>query len=169
VVPPGVSGAADRSDELWQAVHARLGAVGGLFARTRQSGRLLGRPSFTDSSYLLTGFAKSSECGGALTAEGRGWGPPGARSSRHVYVCATYRRRGATKCSNHTPVRHDVADAAVLGAIARVLEEGWLDAALERALARIRARQDRHAEDRATLVADLAAVDRRIQRSLDLL
>ncbi len=52
------------SDELWHAVQERLARATPWFAKMRQGGPLKGRPSHTDSSYLLTGFATCGICRG---------------------------------------------------------------------------------------------------------
>jgi hypothetical protein len=50
------------SDELWHAVQERLARAAPWFAKRRRGSQLTGRPSHTDSAYLLTGFATCGIC-----------------------------------------------------------------------------------------------------------
>jgi site-specific DNA recombinase len=156
------------SEDLWNAAHARLTAAGGWFARMRQGGKLLGRPSFTDSQHLLTGFTTCAICGGSIVTEGRRHGSPGKRTVVRFYGCTTNRRSGDAACANRVVLRQEVLESAVLDDIARKLHDR-VESAIDLALARLRAGRDEHAERRSQIDRELAQVDQRIQRGLDAL
>jgi len=153
-------------DDLWNAAHARLAAAGGWFARMRTGGKLLGRPSFTDSEHLLTGFTTCAVCGGSIVTEGRRHGSPGKRHVVRFYGCTTNRRSGPAACANRTVLRQEIFETAVLDDIARKLNDR-VESAIDLALARLRAGRDEHTERRGQLERELAQVDQRIQRGLD--
>ncbi len=151
-------------DDLWRAVHERLARVGNTFARAR-GGHLQGRPSRLDidSPYLLTGMARCGVCGGTIQALTRGHGAKRAR----FYGCGYNHKRGSTICPNGLQIRQDILDGAVLHAINDVLDERTIEAAVDKALERLRSGQERDLDRRGQIERELSLIEHRIQRTVD--
>jgi site-specific DNA recombinase len=156
-------------DELWQCVKVTLDARAAIFPRGTDR-KLMGRPRYKDeSSYLLVGFAKCSMCGGPVGTDLRGWGPAGARRSVPHYACLDSKRRGKAICINRVALRQDLLDRAILGAIGDTLHPSVLDAAVEKALARLAKRQRAVLDRRAQVERELTQVQQRLDRLIDAL
>jgi len=105
------------SDALWDAAQAR-------FTRTRmtvtttQGPRPIVRRDLT-SPYLLSGFGRCGVCGWSMTVITRPHGTTPHRRRVSFLGCLSHYKRGPEVCSNGRLVRLEVADAAVLEALAR--------------------------------------------------
>ncbi len=130
---------------------------------------LVGRPSHAESAYLLTGFATCAACGGSLATISRMHGTAPHRHLTRFYGCSVHEKRGSTMCANRVVVRQEIVDGAILAAIKDVLDEEQLSAAIEKALARLKAKSLNARDGRAQLERDLHHVDGRISRLLDAL
>ncbi|MEN3339851.1 MAG: site-specific recombinase [Acidobacteriota bacterium] len=113
----------------WRAAHDRIDAARERVQalRPEADGR---RARDVDSKYLLSGFARCSECGGSLgvLSEGRG--------RRRVYGCSRARR--GNRCSNHLQVPLERTDDAVLTAIIdQVLCDVVVEAIVNRVVGRL--------------------------------
>ena len=98
------------SEELWQAVQARLGEARSCYLSSTH-GEAFGRPpNQRESKYLLTGFVRCGVCGGSLIV--------GSRSHRKqrsfLYECSSFHRRGSQVCANDLNVSLTMADEAIL-------------------------------------------------------
>jgi site-specific DNA recombinase len=159
------------SEELWQAVHARLAKAGAALPRTRQGGKLLGRPSYLDgdSPYLLMGFTACSICGGPVGTETRMHGTGSKRWPVRHYRCLTSQKRGDTVCGNRVTLRQELLDQAVLGSVSEVLDERIMDAAVDRALERLRTGHEKHLDRKTQVERELsliAAQERRLVEAI---
>ncbi len=154
-------------EALWQAVDERLRARALRFplARTcKTGGNVL---AITYSEYLLTGFGRCAECGGALGTITRSHGAPPNRFLVRFYGCTTAVNRGPTICGNRTRVRHNILDAAFLDAIRASLDDGIIEEAVARAGALRRERRSKAVERRRGLEREFQEVDQRIDRLVD--
>ena len=121
------------SDELWQAAHRRIEAD-----RKRYAGRLRGWTPGARGSYLLTGLAQCSGCGGGIEVQTRSHGSQRAK----FYTCARSYKSGLDVCGNRIAIRTEVADAAVLAMIERaVLSPETRERAITEAARRIAQRR----------------------------
>jgi site-specific DNA recombinase len=95
--------------ELWAAAHARIAATVNTFLRAADgSGRMVGHAEAIVNRYLLSGLlacgahsdapGRKPFCGSPLIATTRG------RKRVPSYVCAGYREKGKTFCTNQTGV-----------------------------------------------------------------
>jgi DNA invertase Pin-like site-specific DNA recombinase len=157
------------SDELWRAVHERLARATPWFTNMRQGGTLPGRPSHTDSAYLLTGFATCGTCRGAVATITRMHGTAPHRHPVRFYGCPIHDKRGNTICSNRVVVRHEIVERAILSAISEVLDEQLLTRALDKALDRLKAEGDQAQRRQPQIERDLNQIEGRISRLLDVL
>lgn len=98
------------SDDAWAAAHARLQGARSTVVGVRQRDR--------ESRYLLSGLARCGCCGGSFAATSRAHGSGSNRRRVHFYSCIAHHKRGPAICMNGHHLRMEVADAAVLGAIA---------------------------------------------------
>jgi len=88
------------TDDIWNAVHARLTAVRGVYLKAT-GGRPFGRPALGGpSKYLLTNLALCGCCGGPMKVRSRSHGT----GRKHFYGCARYHDRGRTVCTNGSDV-----------------------------------------------------------------
>ena len=125
------------SDELWKAAHRRIEAD-----RKRYAGKPNGKPNgwgtAARGTYLLTGLARCSECGGGIEVQTRSHGSQRAK----FYTCATSYKRGTDVCGNRVAIRTELADAAVLEMIERaVLSSEIGERAIQEATRRITQRR----------------------------
>ncbi len=147
------------SDDLWQAAHARL-------QRTRNAFRPTpGAPSRLDgpSPYVLSGVGRCAPCGGAMIALSRHHG----RRRGFFYGCAYNAKRGPAVCANNLHLPQAVLEQAVLDAVAHALDASILEAAVTRALQRLRDDARASSERRRQLEQDLAAVQAQEGRLVD--
>ncbi len=147
------------SADLWQRVQARLQQVQNVFMRSSlsdKSGQLLGRPAMRDfdSPYLLSGLARCGSCGGPIDAYGRDNG-----GKRRTYGCAYHRKRGASICKNAVRVEQDVLDTVLLQAISEALDERLTEAAIEKALARIRSGDETRLSRKSLVERELSLIE----------
>ena len=156
------------SEDLWARVQARRHCRRRSYPRSPTTGRLLGRPSWHDghSNYLWTGFGRCV-CGGSIRVTHRRHGTQPNRVIVRSYLCATRDNRGEAKCANDVLVRVEALDRALVAALAEVLDDRLLEAAVGRALARLQAGQQHVLDHRAQVERDLVQVQHRIDRSLD--
>ena len=99
------------SDDLWNAVHARLGA-----RRQFVRGQAVRPGRDIESKYLLSGFARCGTCGGAMVAMSRRrTGQPRAL----FYGCSAHQKRGPLVCDNALVLPIDRVNDAVLTALVR--------------------------------------------------
>ena len=147
-------------EALWQAVEGRRRRAAESYLRQARTGQLGGRRSGGDfeSPYLLSGLGQCGVCGGSLVAMTRGHG----RRRAKFYGCAYHHKRGATVCSNSVQLRQEILDGALLEAIGKVLDEQLVEAAVERALDRLRARRGKQADRGRELQRELSLVEARM-------
>ncbi|MGH7309365.1 MAG: recombinase family protein, partial [Candidatus Rokuibacteriota bacterium] len=157
------------SDELWQAVHARLEQARELLPRSFQGGRLIGRPSYLggESPYLLTGFTKCSICGGAIGSIPRAHGSGDDRRKVDYYGCFTYHRRGPAICTNKTHIQQELLDNALLKALHEALDAQIFERAVDTELARLRAGQADHLDRRTQIERELSLLEARERRLVE--
>jgi site-specific DNA recombinase len=157
------------SPELAAAVDARLSTATSTFRRAA-GGRLTGgavqAPGYA-SLYLLTNFARCSECGGPIGTITRTHGSGGKRFPARFYGCTTRDRRGPATCANSTLLRHEILDAAFLDAIRAKVEDDLIRDAVTRAVDLRRARQSATLERTPAIEREIQAVDQRITRLVD--
>jgi site-specific DNA recombinase len=158
-------------EDLWTRVQAQRQRRRRSFPRSPRSGRLLGRPGWHDgdSAFLLTGFGRCTTCGdGSIRVTHRRHGTAAKRVIVRSYVCSIHDTRGPAKCSNNTLVRVGALDQALIDALAGILDDHrLLEAAVDRALARLLAGQQHGLDRRAVLERELAQVQHRLDRALD--
>src|SRR5205823_4089997 len=101
---------------------------------------LVGRPpGHVESPYLLTGLLRCAGCGGSINVSRK---PTRGREALY-YVCATFRTRGAAKCTHGIHARLEPLDAAILGVLERkVLTEDVIAEVVERNVARYAAQAE---------------------------
>jgi DNA invertase Pin-like site-specific DNA recombinase len=143
------------SDDLWSAAQATREKRNKRFQRDA-SGKIR-RTAVGNASTrkrLLSGFLACGECGGSFhELHGRAeWG------------CSWHRNRGT--CDNGIRVAQAQLERAVVGAVRSAIDEAVVERALEVALAELRRRAN-SAEPRL-LEAELAALDTKVERALDL-
>lgn len=122
-VPPIVT------DAEWRAAHDRIDTAR---QRTQAVGGALGnrRARDVDSQFLLSGFARCSECGNTLGVLS------GGRARRRVYGCS--RNHKTALCANRLRLPIERVDDAVLQAIIdQVLTETVVEAVVERVMMRL--------------------------------
>lgn len=141
------------SEELWQAVRARMD-------RTRKFTGKAGSPG-PKPKYLLTGFAKCSECGGPMQVTN---GKIGSQTVR-VYMCSWHRDRGDAVCTN--TLRRPVAtvDEAVLSWMKQhVLTEELIIETLKEVRRRIADRSKASGSEIPAMQTELKALNVEIAR-----
>lgn len=155
-------------EDLWQRAQTRREGRRRVYPRNTRTGRLLGGTSWHDghSDYLWPGFGRCV-CKGSIRTVTQMHGTAPHRWAVRRYGCSTHQVRGAAACHNDVLIPQAVLDRALLDALAEVLDERVLEAAVDRALARLHAGQERHRARRAPLERDLAQVQHRLDRSLD--
>jgi DNA invertase Pin-like site-specific DNA recombinase len=149
------------SEDLWQAVQARLAEAQAGYLRT-QHGRLQGRPvNGTAAKYLLTGMAQCGTCRGALTIRTRSHG----RHRVAFYRCLTNVQKGVAICPNTVEMRMTEADTAVLHTVKEeMLRPEAIEAAIEAAIASLRPDTGTVAARRDAFHAQLQDIERELQR-----
>jgi hypothetical protein len=152
-------------EELWRRVEARRQARRDAMPRNPATGQLKGRPTWRDghSDYLLPGLAECAVCGGSIRTLTLKYGRRPRRYPVRFYACAEHQNRGPAVCGNDTRLRQETLDHAVLEALSGLLDEQMIDAAVERAVARLRAGQAGAVDRRGQLERELALVEHRIQ------
>lgn len=145
------------SDELW---HAAQDARGRRNERHQRDGR--GRIVRTavhgpaSRKRLLSGFLECAECGGSFHE----------LHGRPVWGCSWHRNRGSEVCTNATRISQARLEAAVMSAVRDALDDEVAARALEVALDELRQRMA--AAEPRQLEAELAELDTKIGRALDL-
>ena len=139
--------------------------------RARLTGQLLGRPTWRDkhSEYLLPGFLSCAVCQGSGRTVTLKYGCRPRRYPVRFYGCAEHENRGPAVCANDVRLRHEVLDQAVLAALAELLDERLVDAAVDRAVERLRAGQSRHLGRRGEVERELSLLEYRLRRGYDTL
>ena len=145
------------SDELWNAAHARMATVR-VRLTTAQGERPIVRRD-VESSYLLSGFARCSVCGGTLAVVSRSHG----RQRAYFYGCLAHWKRGTTACTNGLVLPVRVVEDAVL----RSMRQDALRPAVVKAILDVVFEALKPAELESTvqgLGAELRTLDQRIAR-----
>jgi hypothetical protein len=141
---------ADAVDARFASTKARM------VARGRRPG---GRPRGEGSKYLLSGLLRCGVCGGGmevLSSVSKG-------TRRFHYRCFTRRRKGASRCTNTTPLSLAAADATITTKVEKVLLDPRIVArALRYAEEAIAA--DAHVDARPAIEAELVATETAIKR-----
>ena len=150
--------------DLWSTVNSRLEDAKRMYLQNTK-GQLLTRPSGEKmiSKYLLSGLAKCGVCGGSVVAMTRNNG----RHLRKLYGCVYHHKRGSAICSNGLQIEQDRLDQAVLHAIADMLNEDMLQAAVERALTQLRAGQERDVRRKSEIECQLSQVETHISNMVE--
>jgi site-specific DNA recombinase len=161
------------SDDFWSAVQARLTKAAELFPRRRDGGQLFGRPSYgdADSPYLLTGFAACSICEGSVGGLTRlhGTGPASGRKRVQFYSCTRRRNRGPHVCTNDVVLPAGAVDQILLDALRDVLDDRVTEAAVDKALERLRTGQEGHLDRRTQIERELSLIESRLGRLMEAL
>ena len=144
------------SDELWSAAQTARGKRNERHLRdARGHIRRSAIGSGARRRRLLAGFLECGECGASFHAlSGRSWG------------CSHHRNRGPEICGNEIRVREDVLERGVMGAVREALDEKVAARALEVALDELQRRIV--SQEPAQLEAEIATLDTKIERALDL-
>jgi hypothetical protein len=117
------------SQSEWSAAHARMRAARASVVGGKTGGPGASQPHDRQSKYLLSGLARCGCCGGSFAATTRSHGTGSNRRRVGFYSCLAHHKRGPAICENGRHLRMDVADRAVLGAIAEdVLRADIVDA-----------------------------------------
>jgi site-specific DNA recombinase len=160
-------------EELWVAAEKRGQDAWRSFPRSREGGRLLGRPARLDgeSPYLLTGFTACSICGGAIggATQYHGTGSVEQRKRVTFYLCTTRRKRGECICTNDVVVKTAAVDAEVIKTISAALSPELIEAAIEHAMALYEVDREQGTDRRASMKRELDAVDARLGRRVEAL
>jgi site-specific DNA recombinase len=151
--------------DLWQAAHARLDQARHVFARALARRQCLGQPPQLDleSPFLLSGMARCAVCGGAIIAMSRLRGT----QREHRYGCSYHHKRGTTICANGVQIRQDLLDHAVLQSICELLDRRIVEAAVSKALARLRADYEGELGRRAAIERELSHLEAREQHLVE--
>ena len=138
------------SEELWQGVQGRM-AKRASFVGSKKGG--------TPAKHLLVGLGRCASCGGRLAVTN-------GRSSYEavkVYVCANFREKGPTACSNSLRRPVPVVDAAVLSWI----EENILNELIvAQVLAEVRRRLQERAASSGPQVDELEAQAKKLRAEI---
>jgi site-specific DNA recombinase len=142
------------SDEVWQAAHARLEAVRGVYLKATNN-RPFGRPALGDpSKYLLTNLASCGVCGGSLLVISSQHGS----TRRRFYGCAAHRERGT--CSSRRWLPMGDGDQIVIEALLDdVIDESIVRDAVDEAIGLLRS-DDQGASAAGRIEAELARLTR---------
>lgn len=145
-------------EPLWTAVQQRAATARVTYLRA--SGGTFGRPTDAhESKYLLTGFARCSECGASMLVRSRDHG----RKRVYFYACSAFHRRGRAVCGNSLAVRIERADDAILTDIERyVLHPKVVSRAIALALDALRPSSQASEQERARLDRELRKVQTEI-------
>lgn len=150
-------------EALWLRVHAKIARTRQAFARLA-NGRLCGHPSGADlrSAYLLSGLAQCAVCGGSLVAYKR-HKPDG----KDLYICVFHHKRGPSICTNDQRIPQSTLDSALLHGLNAALDERLIAAAVQRALADIRAGQTKFPDQRLAIERELSLVEARLRHLVE--
>ena len=83
------------------------------------------------------------------------------KSAHGSYGCSYHHKRGSGVCSNAVQLKQELLDQAVLTALADVLDERILEAAVEKAVQRVQAQNKDLVTQRSSLVQELSEVETR--------
>jgi DNA invertase Pin-like site-specific DNA recombinase len=155
------------TDKLWGEVQGRFAQQARRLVRGPE-GRLLSRPTWRDghSDYLLPGFVQCALCGGAIRTFHEKHGAARRRVVRK-YGCAIRDVRGAATCANHVKLQQQILDRAILDALHELLDESMIVAAVDRALATLRAGQAGQLDRRTQITRELSLLEHRKERLWD--
>jgi hypothetical protein len=92
---------------------------------------------------------------------------PHGKRRAHFYGCAYHHKRGPTICQNNLVIRQDLLDHTVLQAIHEVLDERIVDTAIDKAVARLRAGQERHLDRRTAIERELSLIEAQERRLVE--
>jgi site-specific DNA recombinase len=153
------------SDELWEAAHAALDRRASVFVPDiRAVSEAEPIPQLTPpSSYLLSGLARCTSCGGPIIAMSRHHG----RRRGYFYGCAHNWKRGPAICAKNLHLPQAVLDEAVLDAMSHALDADLVEAAVAQAFARLTETAAETADRRPILEGEIAEARRREQRLAD--
>ena len=152
-------------EDLWQAAHARLDQARRIFAHAPARRQCLGQPPRLDleSPFLLSGMARCALCGGAIIAMSRLHGT----HRKHRYGCSYHHKRGATICANGVQIRQDLLDHALLQSISELVDERIVEAAVSKALARLRTAHEEELGRRTAIQQKLSLLEAREQHLVE--
>lgn len=146
------------SQELWDAVQERLGAVARKYGKGQEK---QGASSLSPrTSYPLSGVLTCGECGSPMVVSGG--------SSAAYYKCSAAKKRGT--CENRRSQREDVARAKILGAVREVLTSPKNIVALrEIVVERLRALSQGQDRDLKEAQTRLSSTETKISRLIEAL
>lgn len=102
-------------------------------------------------------------CGGPLIAMTRAHG----KRRAHFYGCAYHLKRGATVCQNSVQIRQEILDQAVLQAVSEALDDRIIEAAVDRALRRLREGREGHLDRRTAIERELSLIEAHERRLVE--
>jgi hypothetical protein len=142
------------SDAVWQAAHARLDAVRGVYMKAT-NGQAFGRPSLGDpSKYLLTNLALCGQCGCPLYVTSRRHG----KGRKKFYGCSGYHERGICENGRDVPMT-DADDIVIEALLDDVLDADLVTDAVNEAVRILQGDHDAEAERLGTLDKQIAKLD----------
>jgi DNA invertase Pin-like site-specific DNA recombinase len=157
--------------ELWDSAHARIEATRNTFLRASDgSGQMIGHAEAILNKHLLSGLltcgahsdapGRTPFCGSPLVATSRG------RKKVPAYVCAGYREKGKTFCSNQTGVPMVELHRAVIDSLKVTFSDQKFEEYLRNAAADTEQIAARRAEREALLLSipKLAAAEAKLAR-----
>ena len=149
------------TEDVWDAVHARLDASRRQYLRGTK-GQLWGRPARgVESKYLLPGLARCGSCNGSIYVKSRSHG----KRRAYFYGCTSFHLRGSSVCSNSLEVPMDRSDLAVLASIERdVLQPDVIAATLRKTLERLKPQAAAAQGARQEVEKRLQTVERDLER-----
>ena len=106
------------------------------------------------SPYLLTGFAKCTECGSSIISVSRSHG----KQRAHFYGCSYYHTRGTPACTNAVQMRQEIVNPAIIEAISAPLSPEIIEVSIQRAIEKIR-------DSQSGQNVDAKALEKRIAES----
>ncbi|MCS6265218.1 MAG: recombinase family protein [Nitrospira sp.] len=132
--------------DIWESVQARL-------AKSKGKGRSAFRDQ--DSKYLLTGMARCAHCGGPMTIVGQDY----HRRKGRFYGCSYYKTRGSSICKNSLLVEQEYLDQIVLKSLHEAVAEEMIKVAVEKALARHRAGEEKKLDRQTDIQRELSLIE----------
>jgi site-specific DNA recombinase len=140
--------------DLWNTVQARA-------SKTKGTGRAAFRDQ--DSKYLLTGMARCAHCGGPMTIIGQNY----HRQKGRFYGCSYYKTRGSSICKNSLLVEQEFLDQIVLKSLHEALTEDMVKVAVDKALAKHRAREGATLDRRTSIERELSLIAAKKEHLVD--
>ncbi|MCG3777233.1 MAG: hypothetical protein JW395_4109 [Nitrospira sp.] len=131
--------------DTWNTVQERV-------AKTKGTSRTSFRDQ--DSKYLLTGMARCAHCGGPMTIIGQDY----HRRKGRFYGCSYYKTRGSSICKNSLLVEQAFLDQIVLQSLHEALTEEMVKVAVDKALAKHRAREGTKLDRRSNIERELSLI-----------